>query len=321
MSSKRFVDTTQLGLTTGSAGATQRSTKSSDKVGSSIKIGDPRKKMKTPKSSFEWLDLLKAMAVSMGAILIYGLVTNIALLTNGIYTPDPVAHNLAYIISAIVSGGIFAFATFNYIEHLAAYTSPVDSILSWFHDRPDTTVWYVLARLAGQLAGAFVMVGTLYLIFQDKDRVKLAANVVNPLSIATNNNAFTALSLETIGTVVLALVVFTLDAQHRSASDRALIKGFVMAVLRLAVFQYTTGSFNFFIAFAMDICSGQWNTFSGGTWYIFPLSMFIGLIISGLIIILQRKIARALDEKRKDHFAKVNFKVEESSSGDKTDYR
>lgn len=281
------------------------------------KLPKSLRKLKGNRSSFEWMDLLKAMAVSMGAILIYGLFTNIALLNNGIYVPaDPVAHNLAYIISCIVSGAIFAFASFNYVDTLSAFTSPVDAILSYFHYRHDTSLWHTLARVGGQIAGAFLMVATLYVIYEDKDRVKLAANVVNPLNISTNGNTFTAFALETIGTIVLALAVFTLDAQHRKASDRALIKGFLMAGLRLAVFQYTTASFNFFIAFAIDICSGQWNTFSGGSWYIFPLSMVVGLVVSGIIIMLQRWYAQTLADRRFKHYGKQVEQPREASHFD-----
>lgn len=261
------------------------------------KIGS-RKGFKKPKDD-DWGSIIRVFFVSMGAIMVYGLLTNIAFLNNGINTPDPAAHNLAFIISCIVSGAAMAFACFNYTEHNAVYVSPVDAILAYFHSDHQTNMWHTVSRVLGLLAGAFTMSGVLFLVYQDNDRVKLAATVVNPLNLPGNGSAFTAFCLETIGTVVLALATFTLDAQHRRSIDRSLIKGLLVIGLRLAVFQYTTGSFNVFLSLAMNATTDQWSTFASGTYYIYWLSAGVALVASMLIILGQRKVAQMSSEIRR----------------------
>lgn len=269
------------------------------------------------KSSSFW-GYAKVFFSSLGAILIYGLLTNIALLNGGIYVPlDTNAHNLAYILSCIVSGGAMAFACFNYIDQESVYASPVDALLSWFHKRPDTTFWYTMTRLLGQFAGAFIMAGLLFLIYRDDARVKLAASVVNPLNNPSNESAFAAFCFETIGTVVIALAIFTLDAKHRRAADRALIKGIIVFAMRLAVYQYTGASFNVFLSFAMNATTNQWSTFVSGTYYIYWLAAGVSLVVCALAIVLQRYFARFFSEYDRnlyDTYARKNKKNPEMSS-------
>lgn len=258
-----------------------------------------KKSFKKIKDSSEWWSYARVFFTCMGSILIYGLLTNISLLNNGIYTPDPAAHNLAFIISCIVSGGAIAFASFSYLDDYAVYTSPVDAALSWFHGRPDTTFWHTVFRILGQLAGAFICAGALFLFYQDNARVKLAASVVNPLNIPTNGDAFSALCFETIGTVVLALVIFILDAQHRERFNSSLIKGIVMICVRLSVFQYTTASFNVFLSLAINATTNQWSTFAANTYYIFWVAGIVGLVTCAILIKLVRFLAREFAELKK----------------------